>query len=164
VWCAGETTGVAGSDAATVEGFIAGNSVAASVGLQTANDFKWRKLRKRLQTFADYLPRAYPIPEIWPADISDETIMCRCEEVTAGDVRQAIEDFGAEDARSAKLFTRVGMGWCQGRMCSRACSDFIAHELNQTVTDAELNGSAKRPIAVPITLGMLADWRSAENL
>jgi hypothetical protein len=49
-------------------------------------------------------------------------------------------------------------------MCSRACSDFIAHELNQTVTDAELNGSAKRPIAAPITLGMLADWRSAETL
>ncbi len=164
LWCAGETTGIAGSDAATVEGFIAGNSAAVSAGLPAANDAQWRKLRKRLQTFADYLPRAYPIPENWPADISDETMMCRCEEVTAGDVRQAIDDFGAEDARSAKLFARVGMGWCQGRMCSRACSDFIAHELNQTVTDAELNGSAKRPIAAPITLGMLADWRSAETL
>ena len=164
LWAAGETTGVAGSDAALAEGFIAGSSAAITAGHHAVDISRWRTLRKRLHTFAHYLPLAYPIPAAWPAEISDDTMVCRCEEVTAGDVRQAIVDFGAEDARSAKLFSRVGMGWCQGRMCARACSDLIAHELGQQVTDNELSGSAKRPIATPITLGMLADWRPSETL
>lgn len=164
LWAAGETTGVAGSDVALAEGFIAGSSAAQSAGHNSIDVSRWKTLRNRLHTFANYLPLAYPIPAKWPAEISDSTMLCRCEEVTAGDVRQAIVEFGAEDARSAKLFSRVGMGWCQGRMCSRACSDVIAYELGQSVTDSELSGSAKRPIATPITLGMLADWRPSETL
>jgi NAD(P)H-nitrite reductase large subunit len=164
LWAVGETTGVAGSDVALAEGFIAGSSAAQSAGHNSIDVSRWKTLRNRLHTFANYLPLAYPIPAKWPAEISDSTMLCRCEEVTAGDVRQAIVEFGAEDARSAKLFSRVGMGWCQGRMCSRACSDVIAYELGQSVTDSELSGSAKRPIATPITLGMLADWRPSETL
>ena len=58
----------------------------------------------------------------WP---DDETVMCRCEEVTLGELRAAI-DLGADDARSAKLLARPGMGWCQGRICGHAVSAIVA--------------------------------------
>jgi bacterioferritin-associated ferredoxin len=85
-------------------------------------------------------------------------MLCRCEEVTVGDVREAIEELGAEDVRAVKLFSRVGMGWCQGRMCAANCADVIR---DATGIDQSL-GSAiaanKRTIAQPITLGLLAEW------
>ena len=48
-------------------------------------------------------------------------MVCRCEEVTVGRLREVAE-LGADDARSAKLLARPGMGWCQGRVCGYATS------------------------------------------
>ena len=60
--------------------------------------------------------------------ISDDTLVCRCEEITAGDIRQAISE-GCRDANEIKALTRCGMGNCQGRMCGNGLVEIIAGEL-----------------------------------
>ncbi|MGW6638574.1 (2Fe-2S)-binding protein [Streptomyces cyaneofuscatus] len=90
----------------------------------------------------------------WPQWITEDTEVCRCEEVTAHDLRRAHE-LGARDARSAKLLTRAGMGWCQGRMCETAVTCLVADA-------AGGDGSAplvpaRRPLSCPVSLQDLAD-------
>ncbi len=61
-----------------------------------------------------------------PARSTDETIVCRCEEVTAGRLRQELAD-GLTSLPALKKATRAGMGRCQGRFCAatiaRLCPD-----------------------------------------
>jgi NADPH-dependent 2,4-dienoyl-CoA reductase/sulfur reductase-like enzyme len=59
--------------------------------------------------------------------VDDETIVCRCEEVTAGALRDAAVQ-GAADLNRAKLLTRCGMGPCQGRMCGPTVAAILARE------------------------------------
>ena len=57
--------------------------------------------------------------------IADATVLCRCEEVTAGRVREAVT-LGCLGANQTKAFTRAGMGPCQGRICGPAVHAVIA--------------------------------------
>ena len=57
----------------------------------------------------------------------DETIICRCEEITVGEVREALHS-GARDVDAVKRMTRAGMGLCQGKTCARLVSRLIASE------------------------------------
>ncbi len=96
------------------------------------------------------MAKAHPVPRDWPAWLTDDTTVCRCEEVTAGAVR-AVRDGGpATDHRQVKQLTRAGMGWCQGRMCGPAVHCLVAAR-TEPYTPAE------RLIATPVTLGALAD-------
>jgi NADPH-dependent 2,4-dienoyl-CoA reductase/sulfur reductase-like enzyme len=101
VFCAGEPTGIAGVDVALVEGAIAGRA-AAGVGTSAL---------KVDRTFATRLDEAFALrPEVRAlADAS--TIICRCEGVPYG----ALDP--SWSSRQAKLYTRIGMGPCQGRVC-----------------------------------------------
>ncbi|MDC7340498.1 (2Fe-2S)-binding protein [Streptomyces lydicus] len=56
----------------------------------------------------------------WSDWLRTDTEVCRCEEVTAGRIQDAVTGLGARDGRTVKLLTRAGMGWCQGRMCGTA--------------------------------------------
>jgi NAD(P)H-nitrite reductase large subunit len=79
--------------------------------------------------------------------------VCRCEEVTVGEVRQAISD-GAIDVVGVKRRTRAGMGLCQGRTCERLVQQILAQELGKS--PAEVGSSSVRPPVRPITFGALA--------
>jgi hypothetical protein len=68
-------------------------------------------------------------------------------------VVEAVHELGATDARSVKLLTRTGMGWCQGRICGYATSRLVALESGEPATEL---GLAHRPLAVPVPLGLLA--------
>ncbi|MFJ4535012.1 FAD-dependent oxidoreductase [Streptomyces tibetensis] len=103
------------------------------------------KARTKLERSAAALDSAYAPPAHWPEQITDDTVICRCEEVTAGSVREAL-DLGAGDERTVKLLSRAGMGWCQGRMCGTA----IAALAGCAPTPA------RRPFARPVPLGVLA--------
>ena len=70
--------------------------------------------------------RAHPVPSSWSEWLDDDTTVCRCEEVTAGDIRHARDDLGADDQRTVKLLARPGMGWCQGRVCGYATACLAA--------------------------------------
>jgi NADPH-dependent 2,4-dienoyl-CoA reductase/sulfur reductase-like enzyme len=147
VWAAGEITGVGGSDLAVVEGTIAG------AGRATA---ALARRRTRLRRFAAALHAAYPVPADWPDHLTDDTVVCRCEEVRHRTVRAAVSELGATDARTVKLLTRTGMGWCQGRMCGFAVACLTGRLTDRQVGAADLAAFTYRPFSQPITLGALA--------
>lgn len=110
IYVAGEGTGVGGVDKALVEGRIAG---LACAGQREQAETHFRE-RARWRAFTASLARTFaPRPEIH-ALADDDTIVCRCEDVTHGQLR------GHTSWRSAKLHTRCGMGPCQGRVCGGA--------------------------------------------
>ena len=108
IYCAGEGTGIGGVDLALVEGRIAG---LAARGQAIAQDYKERA---RWQKFAGRLEQAFALRPELAALAGDDTIVCRCEDVRHGELRQH------SSWRSAKLHTRCGMGPCQGRICGGA--------------------------------------------
>ena len=154
VWIAGEATGIGGADLSLIEGEIAGLTAS---GQLVSLDLRFNRMRK--QIFADALKRSYPIRDGWQRWSDDTTTICRCEEVKMGEIRESVTELGAEDSRTAKLFTRAGMGLCQGRICSRNVSEIVAGLTHCTVTDGERIASSNRPIASPISLGLLGDGK-----
>ncbi|MFJ9560953.1 FAD-dependent oxidoreductase [Streptomyces fuscichromogenes] len=149
VWAAGEATGVGGADLALAEGHIAGRSAAARLSGREPDPRGWAaaaRARTGLRRFAAALEDAYAPPAHWAEQITDDTVVCRCEEVTGGAVRRAVGELGAGDMRTVKLLTRAGMGWCQGRMCGPAVAGLA--DCPQTATP--------RPFARPVPLGVLA--------
>ena len=105
---------------------------------------------RAIRPFLEHLFR--PNPEILvPQD--DSTLVCRCEEVTAGQVRQAVE-WGALDLSRVKAYTRCGMGQCQGRMCGLTAAGIVAEA--QGKSPREVGYYRCRPPLKPITLGQLA--------
>jgi hypothetical protein len=74
-------------------------------------------------------------------------VLCRCEEVTAASVREAVSELGATDLRTVKLLTRAGMGWCQGQICGPGVAGVSGCPLTP----------ARTPFARPVPLGVLAE-------
>ncbi|MGW2103885.1 FAD-dependent oxidoreductase [Streptomyces olivaceoviridis] len=149
VWAAGEATGVGGAALALAEGHIAGRSAAARLRGTAPDPAGWcaaARTRARLRAFATALDAVYAPPAGWADRVPDETVVCRCEEVTAGEVRGAVDSLGAGDLRTVKLLTRAGMGWCQGRMCAPAVAGLTGCPLT----------AGRRPFARPVPLGVLA--------
>ncbi|WP_432178630.1 FAD-dependent oxidoreductase [Streptomyces sp. NBC_00063] len=149
VWAAGEATGVGGAALSLAEGHIAGCSAAARLAGREPDPRAWNaaaKSRARARDFiasvdAVFAPRAY-----WAEQVTDDTVVCRCEEVPASTIREAVDELGATDARTVKLLTRAGMGWCQGRMCGPAVAGLTGCE----------PVPSRRPFARPVPLGVLA--------
>ncbi|CAB3682114.1 hypothetical protein LMG26845_04317 [Achromobacter insuavis] len=108
----------------------------------------------------DALERAFPFPEDWAADIADDTVVCRCEEVTAGTLRAAVHGTGAHELNRLKALTRVGMGRCQGRMCGAGAAEVLAHACGAG-PDAvgRLRG---QPPVKPIPVDIVCQDRSAK--
>lgn len=149
VWAAGESTGIGGSALSLAEGHIAGRSAAARLHGTAPDPGEWAaaaKTRRRLREFFAALDTVYAPPAHWTEQITDDTVVCRCEEVTGGAIREAVGDLGAGDARTVKLLTRAGMGWCQGRVCGPAVAGLAGCELTPS----------RRPFARPVPLGVLA--------
>ncbi|BCM71061.1 MULTISPECIES: NAD(P)/FAD-dependent oxidoreductase [unclassified Streptomyces] len=149
VWAAGEATGVGGAALALAEGHIAGRSAAARLHGTAPDPRRWAaaaRTRTRLRDFAAALEAVYAPPAGWADRVPDDTVVCRCEEVTAGRVRESAGLLGAPDLRSVKLLSRAGMGWCQGRVCAPAVAGLAGCPLT----------AGRRPFARPVPLGVLA--------
>ena len=110
VYCAGEPTGIGGLDKALVEGKIAG--LAAAGRLSEAA--KLLPARQSLRRFAARLDETFAPRAELRALATPDTIVCRCEDVTRGELD------GCTAGRAARLHTRCGMGPCQGRTCGPA--------------------------------------------
>jgi thioredoxin reductase len=159
VYAAGETCGVGGAQLAVIEGELAGLHAAYTAnGSSVDRGRLGRLLRRRAvqRSFATVLHQAYPVPDGWQTWLDDDTTVCRCEEVSAGTVRQAVDDLGATDPRAVKLYARPGMGLCQGRVCGYATTCLVARANHRQPTADDLRGMAARPVAQPLTLGALA--------
>ncbi|AJX35521.1 MULTISPECIES: NAD(P)/FAD-dependent oxidoreductase [pseudomallei group] len=121
VYAAGECTGVGGVELARIEGELAG--LAAS-GADATPDGRARfaaLLRRRAtwRRFAARVADTFALREAARALPPDDTLLCRCEDVTIGAVR------AHASARDAKLQTRCGMGACQGRVCGAAAHAYF---------------------------------------
>jgi NADPH-dependent 2,4-dienoyl-CoA reductase/sulfur reductase-like enzyme len=139
VWAAGECTGVKGDAPARIEGTIAG---LAAAGLdRAAHGLSLQRGRDAGRRFASRLAATFsPRHEVLDLATS-ETIVCRCEDVVRGDIDPAWTQ------RQAKLWTRVGMGECQGAVCGAACGALFGWHHNV----------ARPPLSTPL----LGDWGDA---
>ncbi|MCC7045466.1 MAG: FAD-dependent oxidoreductase [Alphaproteobacteria bacterium] len=159
VLLAGEVTGMAGHRVAMAEGAIAGLRAAADLGYLTPAAFdarsrEPRRRRARHQSFADHLKRTFaPHPGIYQS-ILDDTVVCRCEEVTAGQVRGLAREWNGS-LRAIKQCTRAGMGQCQGRICEPTIARLAAAASNRTIS--EIGSDTPRPHIKPLAIGALTE-------
>lgn len=83
----------------------------------------------------------------------DDVIICRCEEITRGEIKEAIRN-GMHTLNGIKRVTRAGMGLCQGQTCQRLISQILASELG--LPPAEVEPSTSRAPVRPIRLSVFA--------
>ncbi len=164
VFVAGDVTDIAGSKVAVVEGQIAGLTAAAQLGQisQAALAQRLAPLQAKLahlNRLAGALQKIYAFRPGLTRLAKEDTLLCRCEEITLSQVKEALAN-GATDLHQVKLHTRSGMGYCQGRFCSALIAPFIAEATGKAV--AELQPFTVRPPLHPIPLKVLAT--GAESL
>ena len=127
---AGDGAGIAGAESAPLRGRIAAIAAATRLGLIGADERDRRAtpvraelsraLRGRLFLDALYRPaKEFRIP------VEENVTVCRCEEVTAGQIRETVA-LGVVGPNQMKSFLRCGMGPCQGRLCGLTVTEMIA--------------------------------------
>jgi NADPH-dependent 2,4-dienoyl-CoA reductase/sulfur reductase-like enzyme len=157
VFVAGDCAGVAGVLTAREQGRLAGLCAATHAGIISGKEAKTSKaqIRRRLsslQRFRRAMDRIYKYQPSIYASITDDTVVCRCEEVTAGTIRKAIRD-GSTDINDIKKRTRVGMGYCQGVNCLPAVAAILSNEFG--VHENKIILMTARPPVKPIPVGLL---------
>ena len=161
----GDNAGIGGAVAAQHAGRLAGLEGAHLLGCISRKERDENAHQDRRCLAKDLHVRPFlealfrPSPALL-AEPENETLICRCEEITAGTIRQAIQG-GHRDPNQIKFLTRCGMGPCQGRQCDNAISQLVAHELGN---DIEQNESYRiRPPIRPLTIEQLANLHEAEE-
>lgn len=97
--------------------------------------------------------RSINIGEFSP-ESDDNTIICRCEEVTKGEIRRAVYD-GIFTLTEMRRYLRSGMGLCQGQTCGSLVKRLVAKELN--ISPLELTPAMSRPPVRPTMMKVLAN-------
>ncbi len=142
IYCAGEPTGIGGLELSLIEGQIAGLVVAGQKEKARALFSE----REKFGRFAARLANAFALrPELKTLP-TENTLLCRCEDVAYGAVRQH------NSWRAAKLHTRCGMGPCQGRICGAAAEFLLGW-----------NTSSVRPPVFPALISSLASSRAHDE-
>ena len=152
VYLAGDGMKVLGADGAEIGGRLAAMAVLKDFKLPVA-EHELQRLREeqaRMDRFRRGLVQAFPWPAQQAAQLPDEALVCRCEAITAGELRRTVRDMGAQEANRAKALCRVGMGRCQGRYCANAGAEVIAHAAGIPVEQVgRLRGQAPvKPLSI----------------
>ncbi|MDN7721363.1 NAD(P)/FAD-dependent oxidoreductase [Burkholderia gladioli] len=147
VFAAGESTGIGGMELARAEGALAG---LAAAGVDEGDRQVAALMRERevWRGFAARVARTFALGDAARVLPPDDTVLCRCEDVTLGAAR------GYADARDAKLQTRCGMGACQGRVCGAAGAALLGWQ----------EAAIPRPPFSPVRIGTLAALAADEPL
>lgn len=144
VYLAGDGAGIMGADAAQMAGERAALALLEDTGIAIAprRPAVLEQQLASIQRFRHGLETAFPFPQNWAAEAPDELILCRCEEVSVGEVR-AVVDEGHWEVNRVKAHCRVGMGRCQGRMCGLAAAEIIAERSGREIQNVgRLRGQA----------------------
>lgn len=154
VYLAGDGAKILGARSAEASGRLGALAALADLGLPVDKG-EMASLRGDVGTYAKFargLATAFPWPVEQAAALPDDAVLCRCEGVTAGDLRGVMRETGAQEANRAKAFSRVGMGRCQGRYCGLAAAELIAAEADVPVEQVgRLRGQAPvKPLTIAI--------------
>lgn len=156
LYVAGDSRGIVGALASADQGRLAALSAAAEQ--EAINDLEQRasplhrqlERHTRIRPFLDALYRPSEAHRVPP---QDDVLVCRCEEVTAGQIRGYVK-LGCLGPNQTKSFGRSGMGPCQGRLCGLTVTEIIARE--RGVVPGKVGHYRIRPPVKPILLGDLA--------
>jgi NADPH-dependent 2,4-dienoyl-CoA reductase/sulfur reductase-like enzyme len=157
IFVAGDGAGIAGVLVAKMQGTIAGLHAAAHAGSISRDQAVQAALPelRRLESMSRFrraMDRIYQIhPDLY-ANMTDDTIVCRCEGITAGEIRKAIRA-GTMNLNDIKKRTRSGMGYCQGTNCQPSIAAMLAREFG--ADPAGIKMVTTRPPARPIPLSLL---------
>jgi NADPH-dependent 2,4-dienoyl-CoA reductase/sulfur reductase-like enzyme len=161
---AGDAGGIWGAKSAEYMGYLSALDVACRLKCiaDTERDKKaapYFSAVKREMSIRPFLDHVFPpaAQALVPPD--DPTIVCRCEEVTAGQIREAVA-LGARDPGQVKGHTRCGMGPCQGRMCALTMAEIIAESAGINITEVG-NLRVRAPLK-PLTIEQLANLEFPE--
>jgi bacterioferritin-associated ferredoxin len=161
----GETAGVGGAKTAMLQGQISALGVSLELGRLTKDEFarRYLPLTKQLQPlkrFGAMLNTLFRPHPAFDELITDETIICRCEQVRAGEIRQAIRG-GAHTLSDLKNWLPVGQGPCQGRTCAPLLTRLISAETG--LPGGKIGQFRPRPPLKPVPLGALANSTDEES-
>lgn len=155
IYVAGDGAGIGGVGVALARGRVAARAALTSLG-KSGQDADLSAARAELakanrgREFLDLLYKPaeqFRIPE-------GDTIVCRCEEVRASDIRSAV-DIGASGPNQLKAYLRTGMGPCQGRLCGLTVTELMAKA--RGTTPEQIGYYRLRAPVKPLTLSELAD-------
>ncbi|MGW9333512.1 FAD/NAD(P)-dependent oxidoreductase [Bosea sp. NPDC055594] len=137
LYLAGDGLAIGGADAAEDSGVVAASAVLADLGGAAPPGLVARRRRlQRLRRFQRSLAQAFAWPVAQIRALPDEVVLCRCENIGIGAVREAMaRELGPAELNRVKAITRCGMGRCQGRVCGPALLEIVAGV-------AELSGAA----------------------
>jgi len=153
VYVAGDCKAIVGAQASAVQGRLAALAIGNELGAVTDIACRAAPLFRQLERFTHIRPFIDTLYR--PLDEnripkSDTTLICRCEEVTAGQIRHFVE-LGCLGPNQTKAFGRCGMGPCQGRFCGLTVTEIIAEA--RRVGPAEVGYYRIRPPIKPVMLG-----------
>ncbi len=158
VYIAGDCGGLGGASAAIEDGFIAGAAAARSLGRELPGELKTeldasRRRRLVARRFQKALWEMFAAPQVGLQLAKDDTLVCRCEEVTLRELKETL-DGGTSTAGAIKRQTRAGMGLCQGRYCGSHIATLVAEQSG--VAMDEYSFFAPRPPIKPVPIHMIA--------
>lgn len=162
---AGDGGAISGAIAARDQGYLAGLDAAFrlnKIGESERDEQATAALNtlRRNSRFRRFVDELYKPPD-WTLVPKDDTIVCRCEEIKACEIRRAAQ-LGAVGANQVKFYTRAGMGRCQGRMCGLACTAICAQV--HAKSPSEVGFARVRPPIRPVTIGEMADCETRIEL
>lgn len=158
LFLAGEACGFGSAQLAELQGQLAAIGAARYLGCLSDADAAQlasplRRSLRRARRFSDLLTRTFPARRRLLDMVSDQTLICRCQNVSFGSLRRAVQE-GARDLNEVKTSTRCGMGWCQGRICGAALPALL-HELVDPAFDASIPFTARPPLR-PLSVSAMA--------
>lgn len=158
LYLAGDGARILGADGAEAAGRLAALAALKDLGKSNAHD-DMPALRARLATmdrFRRGLLQAFPWPHQLVAGLPDDAMVCRCEGVSAGDLRHTVRELGANEMNRAKALCRVGMGRCQARYCGHAAAEVVAEAAGLPIEQVgRLRGQGPvkpLPVSVPLAV------------
>ncbi|MEO8104573.1 MAG: FAD/NAD(P)-binding oxidoreductase [Betaproteobacteria bacterium] len=129
LYLAGDGVAIGGADAAEASGRLVAYAALSDLGVSVDHRTQ-RAVRarvSRLRRFQRGLARAFAWPAQSATTLAGEVVLCRCENVTVGDIRRAMDQaLGPTEVNRVKAMTRCGMGRCQGRVCGPALQEVVA--------------------------------------
>ena len=159
IFAAGETTGIGGAYKSMHEGEMAAAAILHRLGKISRGNYRTMLerqtlIRKRHLDFGRYFNRLTGVSQKALLTVPDETVLCRCEDVTMADMRRAMAR-GCHSPSALKKALRIGMGSCQGRTCAPAAYGILAAHTGHEKKD--LPPLTCRPPVRPVSLGSLLE-------